>query len=322
MQVRITSDARRGRDRRARRPVFADKRLDGARAADAALGGALADVLEGEIGQANELAVLVHAKDRPYRASRGRPRRPREVHAVRARKVRGHRGALSRQTQRRDARVRAARSKRAARGRRSAGRRRRRDRRDDRFDDVPHRARQADRARPTSSSSRSRHTTFDGTARSGRRTRHASSAKPSTSRASWRSRPANDMTPTHLREARAEIAPKPASRSTCSTKRDARKGMGSLLGVSRGSDEPATLTVLTSTRRSVEQKKSRARRQGPHLRFRRHLDQAGREHARDEVRHVRRRRRDRAMYAIGKLKPKVNVIGVVPSSENLPGRAR
>ena len=71
MQVRITSDAPASYATGALNiiPVFADKRLDGIGAEiDTALGGALADVLEsGEIaGKPNELAV-VHAKNAPYR---------------------------------------------------------------------------------------------------------------------------------------------------------------------------------------------------------------------------------------------------------------
>ena len=70
MQVRITSDAPASYATGALViPVFTDKLLDGvAKEIDAALGGALTDVLEsGEIaGKSNELAV-VHAKDAPYR---------------------------------------------------------------------------------------------------------------------------------------------------------------------------------------------------------------------------------------------------------------
>ena len=70
MQVRIASDAATKVHAGALVvAVFSDAKLDGAAAeADAALGGAIADVLAGgEIsGKANEVALL-HAKDQPYR---------------------------------------------------------------------------------------------------------------------------------------------------------------------------------------------------------------------------------------------------------------
>ncbi len=64
----------------------------------------------------------------------------------------------------------------------------------------------------------------------------------------------------------------------------------------------------------------RAGRQGHHVRHRRHLDQAGRRHGADEGRHGRRRRRRSArMRAIALLKAPIRVIGVVPTTENMPG---
>ena len=66
-----------------------------------------------------------------------------------------------------------------------------------------------------------------------------------------------------------------------------------------------------------------AGRQGHHVRHRRHLDQAGRRHGPDEVRHVRRgvgaRRVPRRSPSC---KAKLNVVGLIPTCENMPsGRA-
>ena len=65
-------------------------------------------------------------------------------------------------------------------------------------------------------------------------------------------------------------------------------GMGSFLSVTNGSDEPPRFIVLEYEQAAEEAKAARAGRQGHHVRHRRHLDQAGRRHGPDEVRHVRR----------------------------------
>jgi leucyl aminopeptidase len=58
--------------------------------------------------------------------------------------------------------------------------------------------------------------------------------------------PANDMTPTHLANRAKELAADAGLEfDVLDEARMAAKGMGLLLGVSRGSDEPATLAVLT-----------------------------------------------------------------------------
>ena len=68
---------------------------------------------------------------------------------------------------------------------------------------------------------------------------------------------------------------------------------------------------------------ARAGRQGHHVRHRRHLDQAGRRHGADEGRHGRRRRRRRARCARSRCSSApIRVIGVVPTTENMPGGTR
>jgi leucyl aminopeptidase len=99
----------------------------------------------------------------------------------------------------------------------------------------------------------------------------------------------------------------------------AEKKMGSLLGVSRGSDEPATLTVLTY--RGDPSSSELLALVGKGLTF----DSGGISIKPAEAMHEMKYDMCggagviAAMSAIAKLKPKLNVIGVVPSSENLPG---
>jgi leucyl aminopeptidase len=132
--------------------------------------------------------------------------------------------------------------------------------------------------------------------------------------------PANDMTPTHMAGRARDVA------------RDAgldfhvldeaqmlAKGMGSLLGVSAGSDEPATLSVL---RYSGDPASSEVLALvGKGITF----DSGGISiKPADNMHEMKYDMSGGAgviatMYALGKLKPKLNVIGLVPASENLPG---
>ena len=107
--------------------------------------------------------------------------------------------------------------------------------------------------------------------------------------------PGNDMTPTILADTRAaRSAPKPGWQvDVLDEARCAPSGMGSLLGVSRGSEEPAKLIVMTYD--GDPSSSERLALVGKGLTF----DSGGisikpaERHGRDEVRHVRRRRRDR-----------------------------
>jgi leucyl aminopeptidase len=132
--------------------------------------------------------------------------------------------------------------------------------------------------------------------------------------------PGNDMTPTHLANKAKEMAAA-AGLGFHMLNEDQMfaKGMGSLLGVSRGSSENATLSVM-------EYKGDPSSTEvlalvGKGLTF----DSGGISIKPAENMHEMKYDMSGgagvigAMYAIGKLKPKLNVIGVIPSSENLPG---
>ena len=132
--------------------------------------------------------------------------------------------------------------------------------------------------------------------------------------------PGNDMTPTHLAARAKELGAEAGL--TVDVLDEARmeaKGMGSLLGVSRGSDEPATLSVITY--RGDPASSEILALVGKGLTF----DSGGISIKPAENMHEMKYDMSGgagvigAMYAIGKLKPKLNVIGLVPSSENLPG---
>ena len=95
--------------------------------------------------------------------------------------------------------------------------------------------------------------------------------------------------------------------------------MGAILGVSRGSDEPATMTVLEYNGDPGSNEKLALVGKG--LTF----DSGGISIKPAENMHEMKYDMCggagviAAMAAIGQLRPKINVIGVVPSSENLPG---
>jgi leucyl aminopeptidase len=132
--------------------------------------------------------------------------------------------------------------------------------------------------------------------------------------------PGNDMTPTHMaRRAKELAADAGLSYEMLDEAAMAAKGMGSLLGVSRGSDEPATLSVI---RYAGDPGSSETLALvGKGLTF----DSGGISLKPPENMHEMKYDMSggagviAAMWAIGKLKPKLNVIGVVPSSENMPG---
>jgi leucyl aminopeptidase len=132
--------------------------------------------------------------------------------------------------------------------------------------------------------------------------------------------PGNDMTPTHLAARATELAAQAGLEiDVLDEARMEAKGMGSLLGVSRGSDEPATLSVMTY--RGDPSSSEILALVGKGLTF----DSGG--ISIKPAADMHEMKYDMAggagviaaMYAIGKLKPKLNVIGLVPSSENLPG---
>ena len=132
--------------------------------------------------------------------------------------------------------------------------------------------------------------------------------------------PGNDMTPTHLAAKAKELAAEVGLEfDVLDEARMEAKKMGSLLGVSRGSDEPATLSVMTY--RGDPSSSEVLALVGKGLTF----DSGGISIKPAEAMHEMKYDMCggagvvAAMYAIGRLKPKLNVIGVIPSSENLPG---
>lgn len=132
--------------------------------------------------------------------------------------------------------------------------------------------------------------------------------------------PGNDMTPTHLAARAKELAADAGlGYDMLDEERMRAKGMGSLLGVSLGSDEPATLSVMTY--KGDPSSNEVLALVGKGLTF----DSGGISIKPAENMHEMKYDMSggagviAAMWAIGKLRPKLNVIGVIPSSENLPG---
>ncbi|HEY0396020.1 MAG TPA: leucyl aminopeptidase [Candidatus Elarobacter sp.] len=132
--------------------------------------------------------------------------------------------------------------------------------------------------------------------------------------------PGNDMTPTVLSNRAKELAADAGLEvDVLDEARMEAKGMGSLLGVSRGSDEPATLSVITY--KGDPSSSEVLALVGKGLTF----DSGGISIKPAENMHEMKYDMSggagviAAMWAIGKLRPKINVIGLVPSSENLPG---
>jgi leucyl aminopeptidase len=132
--------------------------------------------------------------------------------------------------------------------------------------------------------------------------------------------PANDMTPSILAARAEEIANKYGLTFHALGEDEMRaKGMGSILGVSRGSDEDARMIVLEYVGDPGSHEKLALVGKG--LTF----DSGGISIKPAENMHEMKYDMCggagviAAMGAIAQLKPKVNVLGVVPSSENLPG---
>jgi leucyl aminopeptidase len=320
MQVRITSDAPASYATGALViPVFADKRLDGIAAEiDKALGGALADVLEsGEIaGKPNELAV-VHAKNAPYR----------RVALVGL----GDRAKFTPQ----------ALAKFAGTAVRTLGKRN--------YATLafvlPDEAKAGTLLAASALAEGAISATLDGTTYrtepdkpvvahevtifAGAFDRAALDAGVARGTVIGEAvnfarlmalTPGNDMTPTHLAARAQELAAEAGLEfDMLDEARMKEKKMGSLLGVSLGSDEPATLSVMTY--RGDPSSKEVLALVGKGLTF----DSGGISIKPAEAMHEMKYDMCggagviAAMYAIGKLKPKLNVIGVIPSSENLLG---
>jgi leucyl aminopeptidase len=320
MQVRITTDAPASVATGALViPVFADKRLDGIAAeVDARLGGALAGVLDaGEIaGKPNELAV-VHAGSSPFRrvALIGLGDRAKFTPNLLAR----YAGTAVRALGKRnvatlafvlpdEARADLARAASALTEGAIAAT----------LDGTTYRT-EPDKPVVTNEIAIIAGT-FDRTALEAGIARGTAIGEAVNAARVMALTPGNDMTPTHLANRARELAAEAGlTIDVLDEARMAEKAMGSLLGVSRGSDEPATLTVLTY--RGDPSSSEILALVGKGLTF----DSGGISIKPAESMHEMKYDMCggagviAAMSAIGKLKPKLNVIGVVPSSENLPG---
>ncbi len=132
--------------------------------------------------------------------------------------------------------------------------------------------------------------------------------------------PANDMTPTDLAARARELAQDAGlTFDVLDEARMASEGMGALLGVSRGSNEPATLSVMTY--QGDPGSSEILALVGKGLTF----DSGGISIKPAENMHEMKYDMSggagviATMWAIGKLRPKLNVIGLVPASENMPG---
>jgi leucyl aminopeptidase len=132
--------------------------------------------------------------------------------------------------------------------------------------------------------------------------------------------PANDMTPALLADKAEEAAKRLGLQfDALDEDRMAKMGMGALLGVSRGSDEPARLIVLRYD--GDPSSNERVALVGKGLTF----DSGGISIKPAENMHEMKYDMSggagviAAMTAIAQLKPKLNVLGLVPASENLPG---
>jgi leucyl aminopeptidase len=132
--------------------------------------------------------------------------------------------------------------------------------------------------------------------------------------------PANDMTPTHMAARARQVAQENGLEFRVLDEAQMQaKGMGSLLGVSQGSDQPATLSVITYT--GDPDSKEILALVGKGITF----DSGGISIKPADNMHEMKYDMSggagviAAMDALGKLKPKLNVIGLIPASENLPG---
>jgi leucyl aminopeptidase len=320
MQVRITTDAPASVATGALvLPVFADKRLDGVAAEiDKTLGGALADVLEsGEMaGKPNELAV-VHAKDQPYKKvvliglgdrAKFTPNALAKYSGTAVRSQGKRNVATMAFVLPDEAQTQLELSASAvAEGAIAAI-----------IDTTTYRT-EPDKPVVTTAVSIVAGA-FDQQALQAGVTRGTLIGEGVNFARLMALAPGNDMTPRHMAAKATELAQDAGLEiDVLDEARMLEKGMGSLLGVSRGSDEPATLTVMTY--RGDPSSTEMLALVGKGLTF----DSGGISIKPAEAMHEMKYDMCGgagvigAMYAIGKLKPKINVMGVIPSSENLPG---
>lgn len=132
--------------------------------------------------------------------------------------------------------------------------------------------------------------------------------------------PANDMTPTHLADEAAKAAKESGLEiDVLDEERCRKEGMGSFLSVAQGSAQPPKFIVMTY--KGDPSSKELLALVGKGITF----DTGG-----ISIKPADRMEEMKydmsggagviaAMSAIGKLKPKLNVVGIVPATENMPG---
>ncbi len=132
--------------------------------------------------------------------------------------------------------------------------------------------------------------------------------------------PANDMTPTHMAQQAQQAAQDAGLECTVLDEAQCRQeGMGSFLSVAQGSAQPPKFIVLRYT--GDPSSKSLLALVGKGITF----DSGG-----ISIKPAERMEEMKydmsggaaviaAMRAIGKMKPKINVVGIVPATENMPG---
>ncbi len=131
--------------------------------------------------------------------------------------------------------------------------------------------------------------------------------------------PSNLMTPTRLAEAATTVAHGPVTVEVLEREDMERMGMGSLLGVAKGSDEPPKLIVMRY--KAPKKSKTTVALVGKGITF----DTGG--ISLKPANHMEEMKTDMsggasvigAMRTLAHFRPAVNVLGIVPATENMPG---
>ena len=130
--------------------------------------------------------------------------------------------------------------------------------------------------------------------------------------------PSNVVTPAYLAERAREVAHEYGLEITVWGKDELRAAWHERHPGGQSRQQPATRVCRPSLRRARGTQDARGRRQGDHLRHRRHLDQARGPHGVHAPRHDRRGNGDRLDQLAAAARLPVNVLGVFAATENLP----
>jgi leucyl aminopeptidase len=299
-------------------PVFADAKLDGAlKAIDAALGGAIADVFaSGEItGKAGETALL-HAKDLPFRRVFVVGLGDRDKFETKS--LAKYAGSAIRYLGKRKVKTVAVALPPEAREKQLAGSTIAEGAIEATLDTTLYRS-EPDKPVEVATVTLLGNDRDAAALRAGiKRGRIIGEAVNAARRMALL--PANDMTPTHMAARARELAKQVGLRiDVLDERRMKALGMGSLLGVSQGSSQPAKLIVMTYD--GNPRSKEKLALVGKGITF----DSGGISIKPATDMHEMKYDMSgaaaviAAMWALAQLKPRVNVIGLAPASENLPG---